>query len=291
LTDSIDGQISDAALMTMPGTTFWVTPTFRSTRLNSDEDRGARGIRSNEVGATTGVEWRLDRFGIGIAGGYGSERVQRGISGDIETWMGGAYGYYVDGPIHVGAQFTYGNSNYDTERALPTLFRTAGANFNGHTTAGKLEGGYSWPVMGTMGTITPFAAIEFRKVVAQGFTETGAGGLNLIVQGKDESITSPQLGVRWAGNMFGGALLTLVPKLEASYTFAGDLNTDSDVMLAAGNTSIAVRGVKTENFATVKAGLFGGIGANGSLGVTGSMDFGSSQSSSSVSAVLRLMLQ
>jgi hypothetical protein len=290
LVTSIDGMIDSASLSTMSGARWWLQPTFRSTHLNTNEETGALGLRSNEVGATFGGEWRMDRFGIGFAGGYGSERLQHNVSGDIETWMAGAYGYFVQGPLHVGAQFTYGNSNYDLERALPTLSRSAEADFNGHTTGVKGEVGYAFPIMQTMGTITPYASIEFKKLVAREFTETGAAGVNLIVDKRDESATLPQIGARWAGTGIGGGFVNVVPELWASYTFANDIDTDSTVQLAAGTSIIDVRGVDTSGYGTVGLGIFGNIGANGQLGVTGSMDFGSEMQSSSVSAVLRFLI-
>ena len=291
LTDAIEHVVEHSAAMTQPGTNVWIAPTARTTKLGGDSETGAGDLRSNEVGVTFGADWRINQnFGLGLAGGFSAERLQETLSGDVDTWMAGAFAYYAQGPIHVGAQFNYGNSNFSTDRDLATMTRTAHANFNGNTTVVKGEVGYDFPLM-MAGVVTPFLALEHRSVSTQGFEETGAGGVGLAVDDASASATNPQLGLRWMGsNLITGQGFNLTPTLEAGYIFGNTFDTGSTARFIGGNNGFSTEGIEASGFGRIQAGLFGTAWSNAMVGVKGGYDFGSTVSSSSITAVLKFTL-
>lgn len=229
-----------------------------------------------------GLDYRLsDKSVLGIALSYGSSSVdfaadEGGL--DTESWSFSLYGsayaaknFYFDGIVNVA------NSSYDADRNITYVDGTglvsadAQGDTDGMTLSGGLSGGYDFLLGGL--TISPNLGFFYVDTTIDGFTEAGAGGLNLIYdEQKFESLTG-NLGLRltYAWNLSWGVLL---PHLRVDYVrefeddvdvfgvrFAADPNAASTppILVATDNPDQSYWRVATGFSAQFKYGLSGYI--------------------------------
>jgi outer membrane autotransporter protein len=172
-----------------------------------------------------GLDYRLsDRAVIGGALSYGSSSVDfAGADGSLDTdsfsvsLYGSAYAaknFYFDGIINVA------NSSYDADRNITyvdgsgLVTADATGDTDGMTLSGGLSMGYDF-LLGGM-TISPNVGFFYIDTTIDGFTENGAGGLNLIYDEQKFKSMTGNAGLRltYAWNVSWGVLL---PHLRADY--------------------------------------------------------------------------
>ncbi|OAD22086.1 outer membrane autotransporter barrel domain protein, partial [Candidatus Thiomargarita nelsonii] len=147
-------------------------------------------------GITVGVDYRLtNQFVLGVAAGYnklGSDIVHTasvsGGSVDADGYSLSGYGLYYLDNFYVNGVITYTSNDYDIERrvvilsnnpSIPTINRTASANTDSDQIAFSATAGYE--LSREAWTFGPYARLDYLDVDIDGYTETGAGGLNLQV--------------------------------------------------------------------------------------------------------------
>lgn len=146
------------------------------------------------------------------------------------------------------ASFGFGNSDLQRHIVIPGLpgggDRTATGSFDGQTVGVALGGGYNIP-FGSL-TLTPTARFEYRYVHSDGFTEAGAGGLNLTYGATSQTallsflggqasyaistdfgVLSPTVRANWAHQYNSGHTSIFVayandPSLTSSFVMPGD---------------------------------------------------------------------
>jgi outer membrane autotransporter protein len=172
-----------------------------------------------------GIDYRLsDKSVLGAALSYGSSEVEFAADdGALNTdsfalsLYGSAYAaknFYFDGIVN------FSNSSYDAERNIVyvdgsgLVTADAAGDTDGTTLSGGLSAGYDFLVGGL--TISPNLGFFYIDTTIDGFTESGAGGLNLIYdEQKFKSLTgNAGLRLTYAWNLSWGVLL---PHLRADY--------------------------------------------------------------------------
>jgi outer membrane autotransporter protein len=172
-----------------------------------------------------GIDYRLsDKSVLGAALSYGSSEVEFAADdGALNTdsfalsLYGSAYAaknFYFDGIVN------FSNSSYDAERNIVyvdgsgLVTADAAGDTDGTTLSGGLSAGYDFLVGGL--TISPNLGFFYIDTTIDGFTENGAGGLNLIYdEQKFKSLTgNAGLRLTYAWNVSWGVLL---PHLRADY--------------------------------------------------------------------------
>jgi outer membrane autotransporter protein len=172
-----------------------------------------------------GIDYRLsDKSVLGAALSYGSSEVEFAADdGALNTdsfalsLYGSAYAaknFYFDGIVN------FSNSSYDAERNIVyvdgsgLVTADAAGDTDGTTLSGGLSAGYDFLVGGL--TISPNLGFFYIDTTIDGFTENGAGGLNLIYdEQKFKSLTgNAGLRLTYAWNLSWGVLL---PHLRADY--------------------------------------------------------------------------
>jgi outer membrane autotransporter protein len=172
-----------------------------------------------------GLDYRLSNSAvIGGALSYGSSRVDfAGADGSLDTdsFSASLYGsvyaaknFYFDGILNVA------NSSYDADRNITYVDGTglvtadATGDTDGMTLSGGLSMGYDF-LLGGM-TISPNVGFFYIDTTIDGFTEDGAGGLNLIYDEQKFKSMTGNAGLRltYAWNVSWGVLL---PHLRADY--------------------------------------------------------------------------
>lgn len=172
-----------------------------------------------------GIDYRVsDKSVLGAALSYGSSSVEFAADdGALDTdsfalsLYGSAYAaknFYFDGIVNVS------NSSYDAERnityvdGLGLVTADAAGDTDGMTLSGGLSAGYDFLVGGL--TISPNLGFFYIDTTIDGFTETGAGGLNLIYDEQKFKSLTGNAGMRltYAWNVSWGVLL---PHLRVDY--------------------------------------------------------------------------
>jgi outer membrane autotransporter protein len=132
--------------------------------------RFAPGLR---LGVTTGFN-AASLYSVGVPG-YGTSN----------TLQVALYGEYAPGPFYLDGLAGYGHSDNRMNRpiVIPGLsFRTAQGSTTANTLFGQLEAGYKLVVAPRFdGFVTPFARLQASASTQEGFSETGAGSLDLTV--------------------------------------------------------------------------------------------------------------
>ncbi len=152
---------------------------------------------------TIGADYLVsDQFLVGAAAGYTfSDNDFDGSGGSLESNaynLTGFATYFVDN-WYVEGVLEISFLDMDTERRIvysipsDTLSRTASGNSDGFEIAGTIGAGYN--IQLEQATVTPFAQLTELRVDIDGFTETGANGLNLRVDEQDITSRRSRLGV------------------------------------------------------------------------------------------------
>ncbi|MEA1648691.1 autotransporter domain-containing protein [Nitrospirillum sp. BR 11164] len=194
---------------------FWAQGLGAFTRVDSDGN--AAGGHSNTGGGLFGGDRAV---APGVTLGLAGVLLQSTSGGANET---SSYGLSAYGNVDLGdGLFVTGNAGYtydqyDTARTMGFggLSRTA----FGHTTGDELSAGVTagYRVRVSNLTLEPQAGIQWLKVGRDGFTETGAGALNLVLQDLDATALQSNVGgrasARWKTD--GGTVIT--PAIRASW--------------------------------------------------------------------------
>jgi outer membrane autotransporter protein len=163
--------------------------------------KGGNGYSSFNY-RTTGVPFGFD-FALsdnlipGPAFGQSFSNIIRDqATGGTEGTFSTMYGTYFTQNAHVEAVLSYGRNQYINKRVmnLGEDKRVATSRHNGEIFSAALETRYGFNFDDLK--IEPFSSVHYGRLIEDGFRETGAGSLNLIVKKrKTESLVS-QLGFR-----------------------------------------------------------------------------------------------
>lgn len=192
---------------------------------DKDASRTSPAFDADQWSIVGGLDYRLsDNAVLGGSLAYGESSIEFSADEgalDTESWAVSLYGsvyaaknFYFDGIVNVA------NSGYDAERNITYVDGTglvtadAAGDTDGLTLSGGLSGGYDFLLGGL--TISPTLGFFYIDTTIDGFTEEGAGGLNLIYDEQTFESLTGNLGLRatYAWNLSWGVLL---PHVRADY--------------------------------------------------------------------------
>lgn len=217
-------------------------------RDSSDEEIG---FDFNAGNITFGADYRVsDNFVAGGALGYGrTENDFDNAAGELEqdSIMLSLYGtLYAGESFYVDAIATYAFNDYDQERNIvySTINRVADGETEGDEYSITVGGGYDFFLEAW--NVGPYARAALRRSDIDGFTETGAQGLNLQYSDQeirslstalgaqvsraistDFGVLSPQLRVEWEHEFDDGSR-------EISVQYAADPNNNQFFVITDG---------------------------------------------------------
>jgi outer membrane autotransporter protein len=231
-----------------------------------------------------GLDYRVSNNSVlGAALSYGSSSVDfKADDGKLDTdsfslsLYGSAYAaknFYFDGIVN------YQNSSYDAFRnityvdGLGLVSADASGDTDGTTLSGGLSAGYDFLLGGL--TISPNLGFFYIDSRIDGFTEAGAGGLNLIYDEQKFKSMTGNAGLRltYAWNLPWGVLL---PHLRVDYVREFEDDVDVFGVRFANDpnaTSTAPVLVATDNPDTSYWRLAGGFSAQFAHGVSGYIEY------------------
>jgi uncharacterized protein with beta-barrel porin domain len=135
--------------------------------------------------------------------------------GTISTGYGGLYFSALGEMFYANASVIGGWSHYTGQRNIlfPETSTTASSSYGGNQLLSHIDTGIN---MGWGGfTLRPFDAFDYIAQSSDGFTEHGAGTLDLQVQGSNAIMLRNELGLQFGGCFCkGGTRWTISPKIS-----------------------------------------------------------------------------
>ena len=165
------------------------------------------GYSSEIVGTMVGYDAPLlhmpfdgdTRVGIGI--GYARSMITGktfSTSTDADPYQALAYIAHEHGPWFLEGDLSFGWNDYSGSRDIvfPGINRAAQASYNGQDYTAFFTTGYHLFAQGF--TITPLASLQYTHMDLDGYTETGAGDIDLSVKSQSYDFLESGLGVKVA---------------------------------------------------------------------------------------------
>jgi len=206
----------------------------------------------NFGGAAVGADYRLDpRFLVGFATGYTSGQQWVGGfqgNGTASNYTAALYASFAQGGFYTDVLAGYAYSDNQLQRSIqiPGLAarlasgRTAANQFLGQAEAGYKIGIYA----PASASLTPFARFQTLAAAQNGFSESGAGSLNLSVAQQNTTSVRTVLGADLAGNipLGGDRVLAATLRLGWAHEYADTTRPMTAAFAGAPGTPFTVYG-------------------------------------------------
>lgn len=197
---------------------------------------GGRGSgKENEIssnyqydagGAVFGYDALMSpRFLLGVSAGYSRSRttVSDHVSDSVtaDSYQGSLYASWNPDPWYVNGIFSYAYNRYSTSRDIHfdngsgTVARTANADYAGNALSASAEAGYRAKILAL--EVIPLVGFRASYLKREGFTESGAGALNLDVDRSEYSSLQSSLGLRVKKDFTLSPSSTLTPEVSARW--------------------------------------------------------------------------
>ncbi len=212
---------------------------------------------------TLGADYRLrDDLLVGLASGYShSGAAFRGSGGAVQnnSWPLLAYTAYLAQPCYAFASLGYCLNLFNLDRDLSfgsgagSINRKATSSTSGHQLNFYGESGYDlkWPRL----VVTPLVSLAYSKLWANGFSEDGAGDLNLKVGSQSAESLQTAAGGKVALPLKRNSTLVL-PEFYATYQHGfSDNSRGLDARFGGGSTFTWQTSQPRRDFAVVGASV------------------------------------
>ena len=171
--------------------------------LNQNTRSGIVGYNAWNAGTALGVDHCFsDALILGVSGGYAYGNVNS-VNNDttvINSAQTSVYGGYQDKmrPFFIDTALTFAYNWQVGRRNIidgNTLLGKANANYNGQQYGAYIGGGYSFNLTDTV-RFTPLVSLQYNNLHLNGYTESGAGALNLTLASQNYNQLQSGLGAR-----------------------------------------------------------------------------------------------
>lgn len=165
---------------------FWAKPFH--TKGSQNDRNGVTGFQSKTNGIAVGLDLPvLNNWRVGGVFTYADSNVQNNSSApaaqstDVDTFQLGAYASYnVDSTTDINLQFDVGQNKNKGQRNIPFMGVIASSNYDSLAMHVSVGASRFFSVSDTT-SITTSLRLDATRVQTNGYTETGAGALNLAV--------------------------------------------------------------------------------------------------------------
>jgi len=186
----------------------------------------------------TGFDYTTGGFGIGfdklfndgLLGGisYGQSHTNvdidsEGGDGDIDSYLFSLYGSLFSDKYYLDVALSYGKESYKSHRNIEfgALNRRAVSDHDGDLYSAYSEAGYSIEMDKLI--VQPFAALQYSYLDEESYRESGAGALNLVVDGRETDSLVSDLGLRF-NRPFAKDDLVFIPELSVAWRHDFDID-------------------------------------------------------------------
>ncbi len=190
---------------------------------DTDGDGNAAGLRVRSAGVSAGFDARVrDDLVVGAAFSYSDSDVRASFAetGESRSSAVAVYASYANGPwtFNGNLMLTHNSNEMDRNITVGTLNRTAQARFDSKTVSAYGEASYDLPQASW--TLQPLAGLAVLHNRNDGFTETGAGALNIQADAQSVTSTRTLFGARALFDLDG---ISVQPRAIWAHEF-GDVN-------------------------------------------------------------------
>ncbi len=219
---------------------------------DQDARGGVAGYTANTWGVAAGYDWKMDertRLGVGFAFAQSDVESDGDVSQtDIDTYQGSVYGSYEGDPWYIDAMFAFGWNAYEGSRRIQfaSINRTAEQDYDGQQYSTKFTFGYPLP-MADNWSLVPIVSLMYSHLALDGFTESGAGSLSLIVEDQGYDFLQQGLGAKIVHEFVDGNKQKWVPSFHAMwlYDYIGD-EAAATSAFTGGGASFKTEGLEPE---------------------------------------------
>jgi uncharacterized protein with beta-barrel porin domain len=220
-------------------------------------------------GALMGFDYRAtDRLLVGLSLGLSQTDVKFDNlqdEGRQNSYQGSVYTYYDGKPWYAEGVLTYGYNKYKMDRffTVGSISRLANSDYKGNEYSGYAEVGYKFDAGGVL-EIRPLAAFQAAYLMQDGYTETGAGDLNLIVDSRNTGSYQSYLGLQISKAItMGNFVLTPDARAKWAHEFSDDNHLINAKFSSAGSGSFNIETDRpSRDTAIVGVGLTGRFNKN-----------------------------
>jgi outer membrane autotransporter protein len=225
---------------------------------NQNERGGSPGYDANTWGGAIGFDSQgaLENAVLGVSFGYGRTNADSKNSNSTNTDVD-SYQLTLYGEQHVNkGMFVDGMASFGWDRNSETRHDIGGvtgldahADFNAWQGAARAEVGDDYNVTGGM-TLTPTASVDYLHYDAQTFSETGAGGSDLVgVNFGNVDMLNLGVGVKAAWLFKNSDGSQVKPDVHAGYKYdvLSNDHVDATASFAAGGGTFTTNGLNPSN--------------------------------------------
>ena len=166
---------------------------------NGNATTGSSNVSAQTYGIAAGMDYHYSPdtiFGFALGGGGTNWGIASGGTGRSDAFQSGVYGITRSGPAYLAGALAFANHWMTTNRAA--LGDALTATFDAQSYGARLEGGYRYAVLPTLG-VTPYAALQAQDFHTPGFNESdlSGGGLGLSYASMNATDVRSELGARF----------------------------------------------------------------------------------------------
>lgn len=185
---------------------------------DKDSSDSETGFDFTTTGVTAGIDYRVtDNLALGVAVGYVTNDTELNNDlGDIESdgYAVSVYSNFVQDKVYADAVVSYGENDFEIKRKVAFDNRTATADTEGNQLSVDVNGGYN--IKSGNASFGPTVGIRYARVNIDGYTEEGAGSLNMKVEDQDAESLVLSVGAQ-ASVAFDTGIGRVIPNVRASY--------------------------------------------------------------------------
>ena len=177
----------------------WWGKVFDNVGRQGDKDN-INGYRTKALGLMLAYDMPLNnQTRLGLGGGYANTTIDGNNFGGttkIDSYQLTGYLSHAPGPVFVQGALTVGVDKYKGSRSIvfPGVSRTAAADYTGQQYTGIVMAGRHFSF--NQNTVTPLASLQVSRIHVDGYTESGAGDVNLRVDSQNYNFVQSSLGVK-----------------------------------------------------------------------------------------------
>lgn len=188
---------------------------------------GSTSFTASTYGFAGGMDYHFSPdavAGFAVAGGGSNWSLQQALGGGrSDAVQAGVYGTRYFGPAYLAGAAAFGN-NWMTTNRIAFAGDQLTAQFDAQSYGVRLEGGYRYAVLPTLG-VTPYAALQAQSFHTPNYSETDltGGGFGLTYQSMTATDTRSELGARLdAPTVLNGMPLLLRGRVAWAHDWVSD---------------------------------------------------------------------
>jgi outer membrane autotransporter protein len=195
--------------------TAWGSAYGGSNNASGNAAVGSNNVTATAFGFAAGMDYHVSPttvVGFALAGAGTNWGLADALGcGRSDAFQAGVYGINWFGPAYLAGALAFSNHWFTTNRSV--LGDQLTANFDGQSFGARIEGGYRYAVLPTLG-VTPYGAVQFQEFHTPAYSESQSdltsGGFGLSFNAMNATDVRTELGSRFdAPTLFYGKPLVL----------------------------------------------------------------------------------